>query len=101
MTHKSRTDRRRVFKLGGQVGNVTRHLQQQFKIKRSKVKVTKSRDVSADKNAITRQCMVISTSNLVGIIDVGADACGIISRSVGQQIRSRNMADNQNIKRKN
>jgi len=41
---------------------------------RSKVKVTKSRDVSAGKHAITRQCMVISTSNLVGIIDVGVDA---------------------------
>ena len=60
---------------------MTRHAQQLFKLKRSKVKVTKSRDVSADKNVITRQCMVISTSNLVEIIDVGVDACGIISRS--------------------
>jgi len=58
-THNSRTDRRRVFKLGSKVGHVTRHAQQLFKVKRSKVKVTKSRDVSADKNAITRQCMVI------------------------------------------
>ena len=87
MTHKSRTDRRRVFKLGSKVGNVTRHAQQLLKVKRSKVKVTKSRDVSADKNAITRQCMVILTSNLVGIIDVGVDACGIISRSAGQTNR--------------
>jgi len=55
-----------------------------FKVKRSKVKVTRSRDVSADKNAITRQCMVISTSNLAGIIDVGVDTCGILSTSVGQ-----------------
>jgi len=47
-----------------------------------KVKVTRSRDISADKNAVTRQCMVISTSNLVVIIDMGVDACGIISRSV-------------------
>jgi len=78
MTHKSRTDRRKVFKLGSKVGNVTRHAHQLFKVKRAKVKVTKSRDVSADKNTITRQCMVISTSNLVGIIDVGVDACGII-----------------------
>ena len=76
-----------VFKLGSKVCNVTRHAQQLFKVKRSKVKVTKSRDVSADKNAITRQCVVISTSNLVGIIDVGVDACGIISRSVGQTNR--------------
>jgi len=68
MTHKSRTDRRRVFKLGSKVD----HLIRLFKVKRSKVKVTKSRDVSADKNAITRQCMVISTSNLVGIINVGS-----------------------------
>ena len=87
MTHKSRTDRHTVFKLGSKVGHVTRHTQQLFKVKRSEVKVTKSRDVSADKNTITRQCMVISTSNLVGIIDVGVDACGIISRSVGQTNR--------------
>jgi len=87
MTYKSRTDRRRVFKLGGKVGHVTRHTLLLFKVKRSKVEVTKSRDVSADKNAITRQCMVISTSNLVGIIDVEVDACGIISRSVGQTNR--------------
>ena len=87
MTHKSRTVRLRVFKLGSNVGNVTRHAHQLFKVKRSKVKVTKSRDVSADKNAITRQCMVISTSTLVGIIDVGVDACGILSKSVGQTNR--------------
>jgi len=87
MTHKSRTDRRRVFKLGSKFDNVTRHAQQLLKVRRSKVKVPKSRDVSADKNAITRQCMVISTSNLVGIVDVGVDACGIISRSVSQTNR--------------
>jgi len=87
MTPKSRTDRHRVFKLGSKVGNVTRHAPQLFKVKRSIVKVTKSRDVSADKNAITRQCIVISTSNLVGIIDVGVDACFILSRSVGQTNR--------------
>jgi len=90
MTHKSRTDKRKVFTLGIKVGNVTRHAHQLFKVKRSKVKVTKSRDVSADKNAITRQCTVISTSNLVGIIDVGVDACGIISRLVGQTNRMYN-----------
>jgi len=87
MTHKSKTDRRRVFKLGSKVGHVTRNAQQLSKVKRSKVKVTKSRDVSEDKNAKTRQCMVISTSNLVGIIDVGVDACDILSRSVGQTNR--------------
>ena len=76
-----------VFKLGSKVGHVTRHAQQLFKVKRSKVKVTKSRDVSADKNAITRQCMVITTSNLVGIFDVGVDAWGILSRSVIQTNR--------------
>jgi len=31
--------------------------------------------------------MVISTSNLVGIIDVGVDAGGILSRLVGQTDR--------------
>ena len=88
MTHKSRTDRRRpkVFKLGSKVGNVTRHAHQLFKVKRSQVKVTRSRDVSADKNAVTRQWVVI-TSNLVEIINVGVDACGILSRSVGQTNR--------------
>jgi len=70
MTHKSRSDRRRVFKLGSKVGHVTRHTQQLFNVKRSKVKATESRGVSAYKNALTRQCMVISTSNLVGIMDV-------------------------------
>jgi len=67
--------------------DVTRHAQQLFKVKRSKVKVTKSRDVSADKNAITRQCMVISASNFVEIIDVGIYACSILSRSVSQTNR--------------
>ena len=89
MTHKSRTDTRTVFKLGSKVGHVTRHTQQLFKVKRSEVKVTKSRDVSADKNAVTRQWMVISTSKLVEIINMGVDACG------------RNMADIHNIKCKN
>ena len=87
ITHNSRTDRQRVFKLGSKVGLATRHAQQLFRVKRSKVKVTKSLDVSADKNAITRQCMVISTSNFVEIIDVGIDTCGILSRSVGQTNR--------------
>ena len=78
----------RVFILGGKVGNVTRHAGQLFKVKRSKVKkVTRSRAVSADKNAITRQRIVISTSNLVGIIDVEVNACDILSRSVGQTNR--------------
>ena len=72
MTHKSITDRHRVFKLGSKVGHVTRHAQQLFRVKRSKVKVTKSRYVSVDKNAVTWQCMVISTSILVGIIYVGS-----------------------------
>ena len=87
MTHKSRTDRHRVFELSSRVDFVTRHAQQLFKVKRSKVKVKRSRDVSADKNAITQQCTVISTSNFVEIIDVGIDACGILSRSVGQTNR--------------
>ena len=32
--------RRKVFVLGGKVGHVTRHVQQLFKVKRSKIKVT-------------------------------------------------------------
>jgi len=50
MTHKSRTGRHKFFKLGSKFGNVTRHAYQQFEVKRSKDKVTKSRDVSADYN---------------------------------------------------
>ena len=57
------------------------------KVKRSEVKVTRSHEVSADKNAITRQCVHIPTSNLVGIINVGVDACGILSRSLGETNR--------------
>jgi len=67
---------------------MTRRVRQMLKVKRSKVKVTRLRDVSADKNAITRQCVVISTSNLVGIIDVGVNACDILFRSVGQTNRN-------------
>ena len=93
ITRNSRTDRLRVFILGVNVGHVTRRESQLFKVKRAKVEVTRSRDVSADKNAITRQCMHISTSNLVGIIYVWVYACGLLSRSV-----SRNMADIQNKK---
>ena len=58
----------RVFKLGGKVGHVIRHVWQLFNVKRSKVNVTRSCDVSTDKNAIARQCMAVSTSSLVGII---------------------------------
>jgi len=78
---------RRVLKLGGRVRLVTRHTGQLLKVKKSKVKVTRSRDVSADKNAITRQRMVISTSNLVKIFPVGVNACSIFSRPVGQTNR--------------
>ena len=55
ITHNSGTDRHRVFELGSKVGHMTRHAEQLFNVKRSKVKVTKSRDVSADKNAISYQ----------------------------------------------
>ena len=37
------------------------HTLQLFKVKRSKAKVTRSRDVLADKDAITLQCIVITT----------------------------------------
>ena len=87
ITRNSWMNSHKVFKLGGRVGHVTRHVWQLFKVKRSKVKVTRSRDVSADKNAVPWQWMVISTSNLVGIINVGVDACGILSRSVCQTSR--------------
>ena len=40
ITRNSRTDRRRVFILGGKVGNVTRHERQLFKVKGQGHKVT-------------------------------------------------------------
>jgi len=36
---------------------------------------------------ITQERIGVEVSNLVGIIDVGVDACGILSRSVGQTNR--------------
>ena len=36
---------------------------------------------------ITQERIVVGASNLVGIIDVEVDACGILSRSVGQTNR--------------
>ena len=36
---------------------------------------------------ITQERIGIGASTLVGIIDVGVDACGILSRSVGQTNR--------------
>jgi len=50
---------------------------------------------------ITQDPIGVRGSNLVGIIDVGVVVylkCGILSRSVGQTNRNRNMADIQNIK---
>ena len=36
---------------------------------------------------ITQEPIGVGASNLVGIIDMGVDACGILSRSVGQTNR--------------
>ena len=36
---------------------------------------------------ITQEWIGVGASNLVGLIDVGVDACGILSRSVGQTNR--------------
>ena len=55
---------------------------------RSKVKVTRSRDVSAGKKRYNSAVDGHINFNLGGnIIDVGVDACGILSRSVGQTNR--------------
>jgi len=43
ISHNSRTNRHRIFELGGRVDQVTCHVRQLFKVKRSKVKVTRSR----------------------------------------------------------
>jgi len=46
-TYNSRTDSRMIFKLGGGIDHVTRHVWPLTKVKRSKVKVTRSHNVSA------------------------------------------------------
>ena len=46
-THNSRTDSHRIFKLGGGTDHVTRHVCSLVKVKRSKVKVIRSRNVPA------------------------------------------------------
>ena len=38
-------------------------------------------------SCITQERIGVGASTLVGIIDVGVDACGILSRSVGQTNR--------------
>ena len=71
----------RIFKLGGGVDHVTRHVQSLTKVKGSKVKVTMSRNVSA---ARTMQRKVISTSNLMEIFNIRGETRDTLSRSVGQ-----------------
>jgi len=56
-------DRHRVFKPGGKVGHVTHHVRQLFKVKRSKVKVTKSRDVWADIYELRFPLVTIENAN--------------------------------------
>ena len=56
-------------------------------ITQERIGVGGSNWLTTDKNAITRQWMVISTSNVVIIIDVGVNACDILSRAVGQTNR--------------
>jgi len=46
ITHNSRTVSRRIFKLGGGIDHVTRHAWPLIKVKRSKVKVTRSHNIS-------------------------------------------------------
>ena len=46
-THNSRTDSLRIFKLGGGVDHMNRHVLPLTKVKRSKVSVTRPRNVSA------------------------------------------------------
>ena len=86
---------------------MTGHELQLFKVKRSKVKVTKSRTKNyavkgfsiggrvrifngnqwETLSLVTQERIGVGASNLVGIIDVGVDACGILSRSVRQTNR--------------
>ena len=83
-THNSRTDNHRIFKLGGGVDHVTRHVRPLTKVKRSKVKVTRSQRISSNK-AISRQRMVLPTSNLVETVTARCASRDTLSRSVGQQ----------------
>ena len=78
ITRNSRTDRRRVFILGGEVCHVTRHERQLFKVNGNQWETL---------SLITQERIGVGASNMVGIIDVGVDACGILSRSVDQTNR--------------
>jgi len=61
---------------------MTRHAHLRTEVKWLKVKVTRSRNMSAARTAITRQWMVASSSNLVGIITVRGAVCNTLSSSV-------------------
>ena len=50
---------------------------------------------------ITQERIGVGASNLVGIVDVRVNACGILSRWQVKQTGSRNMADIRHIKCKN
>ena len=77
-THNSRTDSCRIFKLGGGIDHMTRHVCQ-------KVKVTRSRNVLAlsSNNAIISQQVVVSTLNLVETFIAIGEICAALSTSVG------------------
>ena len=68
MTHKSRTDRHGVFKLGSNVGHVTRHELQLFKFKRSKV----SHKVTHKKFRLSRALALVTLESKRPLIAVVA-----------------------------
>jgi len=74
-THNLRTDSRRIFKLGRGVDHVTRHVQPLTKVKRSKVRVTRSRNVSAAIAYNYRQRMIVSTLKLVETFIARGETC--------------------------
>jgi len=82
MTHKSRTDRRRIFKPGGGINHVT--FMTTFhghKVKSQGRQVTSRISSNSD---ITQQRIVISASNLVKINIVRGSSNSTLSRSAGQ-----------------
>ena len=91
--YNSRTDKCRVFIPGGKVGHVTRHVRQLSHVRRSTVKVTRSRDVSEDKNAITLWDYMLNFWSTIRQIDMVTDPCTVIVVLINTRSQLTNWTD--------
>jgi len=100
MTHKSRNDRRRVFKLDSKVGHVTRHAQQLFNVKKSEVKVRVTWRISRQKRNNSAVYGHINCKRGGNYRRGGRRVWYTFYVSRSKHTGSRNMADIQNINAK-